>query len=146
MERLLLQPSSAIEPGGALLRLPPRQPLTAHGTLAHPYKLPPLLPAPLLSACRAFREDRTLIAASDYIAGALGQRYVDSVPLNMERAWAESRPKCPLICLLSPGGWGGGGGALLAGAAVGAVQSVGTRPLHHAAVTAATAAFVCTVN
>lgn len=52
---------------------------------------------------QAFREDRTLIAAADYIADALGQRFVESVPLNMERAWAESHPKCPLICLLSPG-------------------------------------------
>ena len=52
---------------------------------------------------QAFREDRTLIAASDYIADALGQRFVESVPLNMERAWSESHPKCPLICLLSPG-------------------------------------------
>lgn len=39
---------------------------------------------------KAFREDRTLIAASDYIADALGQRFVESVPLNMERAWSES--------------------------------------------------------
>ncbi|DBA69380.1 TPA: Dynein gamma chain, flagellar outer arm [Trebouxia sp. C0005] len=52
---------------------------------------------------KAFREDRTLIAAADYIADALGQRFVESVPLNMERAWSESHPKCPLICLLSPG-------------------------------------------
>ena len=52
---------------------------------------------------QAFREDRTLIAAADYIADALGQRFVESVPLNMERAWFESHPKCPLICLLSPG-------------------------------------------
>ena len=52
---------------------------------------------------QAFREDRTLIAAADYIADALGQRFVESVPLNMERAWSESHPKCPLICLLSPG-------------------------------------------
>lgn len=52
---------------------------------------------------QAFREDRTLIAAADYIADALGQRFVESVPLNMERAWLESHPKCPLICLLSPG-------------------------------------------
>ena len=52
---------------------------------------------------QAFREDRTLIAAADYIADALGQRFVESVPLNMENAWAESHPKCPLICLLSPG-------------------------------------------
>lgn len=58
-----------------------------------------------IDVCRlqAFREDRTLIAAADYIADALGQRFVESVPLNMERAWAESHPKCPLICLLSPG-------------------------------------------
>lgn len=59
---------------------------------------PPPFPSP-----RALREDRTLIAAADYITSALGQRYVESVPLNMERAWAESRPKTPLICLLSAG-------------------------------------------
>ena len=52
---------------------------------------------------KTFREDRTLIAASEYIADALGQRFVESVPLNMERAWGESHSKCPLICLLSPG-------------------------------------------
>jgi hypothetical protein len=52
---------------------------------------------------KAFREDRTLIAAADYIADALGQRFVESVPLSMERAWGESHRKCPLICLLSPG-------------------------------------------
>ena len=53
---------------------------------------------------RAFRADRTLVAATHLIAATLGQRFVESVPLNMERAWSESRPKCPLICLLSPGG------------------------------------------
>lgn len=52
---------------------------------------------------KTFREDRTLIAAADYIAEALGQRFVESVPLNMEKAWSESHAKCPLICLLSPG-------------------------------------------
>ena len=57
----------------------------------------------VVTGLQAFREDRTLIAAADYIADALGQRFVESVPLNMERAWAESHPKCPLICLLSPG-------------------------------------------
>ena len=63
---------------------------------------------------QAWREDRTLIAAADCIADALGQRYVESVPLNMEHAWAESTPRIPLICLLSPGAlpyhkpsWGG---------------------------------------
>lgn len=43
------------------------------------------------------------MAAADVIADALGQRFVDSVPLNMERAWAESSPRVPVICLLSPG-------------------------------------------
>ncbi|PNH08753.1 Dynein gamma chain, flagellar outer arm [Tetrabaena socialis] len=52
---------------------------------------------------KTFREDRTLIAAADYIAEALGQRFVESVPLNMEKTWSESHAKCPLICLLSPG-------------------------------------------
>ena len=52
---------------------------------------------------QAFREDRTLLAAADFIADALGQRFVESVPLNLERALAESAPNRPLICLLSPG-------------------------------------------
>ena len=37
------------------------------------------------------------------IADALGQRFVESIPLNLEAAWAESRVNTPLICLLSPG-------------------------------------------
>jgi dynein heavy chain, axonemal len=56
-----------------------------------------------LLVIRAFREDRTLLAAMDYIADALGRRFVESVPLNLEKAWEESNPRCPLICLLSPG-------------------------------------------
>nr|Q39575.1 RecName: Full=Dynein gamma chain, flagellar outer arm [Chlamydomonas reinhardtii]7KZM_C Chain C, Dynein gamma chain, flagellar outer arm [Chlamydomonas reinhardtii]7KZN_C Chain C, Dynein gamma chain, flagellar outer arm [Chlamydomonas reinhardtii]7KZO_C Chain C, Dynein gamma chain, flagellar outer arm [Chlamydomonas reinhardtii]8GLV_AD Chain AD, Dynein gamma chain, flagellar outer arm [Chlamydomonas reinhardtii]8GLV_AX Chain AX, Dynein gamma chain, flagellar outer arm [Chlamydomonas reinhar len=53
---------------------------------------------------KTFREDRTLIAAADYIAEALGQRFVESVPLNMEkRPGRRAMAKCPLICLLSPG-------------------------------------------
>lgn len=52
---------------------------------------------------KSFREDRTLIAAADYISDSLGQRFVESVPLNMEKTWSESNSRCPLICLLSPG-------------------------------------------
>jgi dynein heavy chain len=52
---------------------------------------------------KAIRQDRTLIAAQDYISEALGRRFVESVPLNMETTWGESNPRCPLICLLSPG-------------------------------------------
>ena len=55
------------------------------------------------SCKQAWREDRTLVAAAECIADALGQRYADSVPLSMEKTWAESSPKTPIICLLSPG-------------------------------------------
>ena len=33
---------------------------------------------------KAFREDRTLVAAADYISDALGQRVGESVPLSRE--------------------------------------------------------------
>jgi len=52
---------------------------------------------------RAIRQDRTLISAQDYITEALGQQFVDSLPLNMESTWQESNCRVPLICLLSPG-------------------------------------------
>uniref|UniRef100_A0A061RL16 Flagellar outer dynein arm heavy chain gamma n=1 Tax=Tetraselmis sp. GSL018 TaxID=582737 RepID=A0A061RL16_9CHLO len=52
---------------------------------------------------KTFREDRTLLAAADYISDGLGPKFVESVPLDMHQAWENSHPKCPLICLLSPG-------------------------------------------
>lgn len=52
---------------------------------------------------RAFREDRMLLAAMDYISDTLGKRFVESVPLNLDKAWEESNPRSPLICLLSAG-------------------------------------------
>jgi dynein heavy chain len=52
---------------------------------------------------KALRPDRTLIAASEYIAEVLGARFVESVPVNLEQTWGESRNRVPLICLLSPG-------------------------------------------
>lgn len=52
---------------------------------------------------QAFREDRTLVAASDLIADSLGQKFVDGVPLSIDRVWEESEPLRPIICLLSPG-------------------------------------------
>lgn len=54
-------------------------------------------------ATQSFREDRTLIAAEEYIADALGRQFVESVPLNMEKAWEESASNVPLICILSRG-------------------------------------------
>jgi dynein heavy chain len=52
---------------------------------------------------KALREDRTQVAAQAYIADAIGQRFVESVPLNIEATWDESTPYVPIICLLSPG-------------------------------------------
>lgn len=52
---------------------------------------------------RALRPDRTLVAAVDYISEALGPRFVESVPVNLEATWAQSTNRVPLICLLSPG-------------------------------------------
>ena len=61
-----------------------------------------LIQTPLL-CLQAWREDRTLIAASYLISEALGQRYVDGNPLSMERVLEESGTAMPVICLLSPG-------------------------------------------
>lgn len=44
-----------------------------------------------------------MIAATSLIAEALGQRYVEAIPLSMERIFEESAPNIPVICLLSPG-------------------------------------------
>lgn len=52
---------------------------------------------------KALRPDRTLVVAVDYISEALGPRFVESVPVNLEATWAESSNRVPLICLLSPG-------------------------------------------
>ena len=52
---------------------------------------------------KAVRPDRTLIAAGEYIADTLGARFVESVPVNLDQAWSESKNRVPLICLLSPG-------------------------------------------
>ena len=52
---------------------------------------------------KSLREDRTMVAAQEYIASAIGQRFVESVPLSMETTWEETSPYIPVICLLSPG-------------------------------------------
>lgn len=52
---------------------------------------------------RALREDRTLLCASEFISDVLGRKYIESVPLNLETALAESDARTPLVCLLSPG-------------------------------------------
>ena len=52
---------------------------------------------------KSLREDRTMVAAQTYIATAIGDRFVESVPLNIENTWAETNPHTPVICLLSAG-------------------------------------------
>uniref|UniRef100_A0A7S0KFC3 AAA+ ATPase domain-containing protein n=1 Tax=Micromonas pusilla TaxID=38833 RepID=A0A7S0KFC3_MICPS len=52
---------------------------------------------------KALREDRTQVAAQAYIGDAIGQQFVESVPLNVEATWEETTPYRPVICLLSPG-------------------------------------------
>ena len=36
------------------------------------------------SQVRSFREDRMILAAQNYIANTLGQRFIDSRPLNLK--------------------------------------------------------------
>jgi hypothetical protein len=48
---------------------------------------------------KAFREDRTLVAAADYISDALGQRFVESVPLSMEVRAAAAQAVRPFLSL-----------------------------------------------
>ena len=52
---------------------------------------------------RSMRVDRTMIVAQEYICSTLGQKYVDSNPLNVESMHGESSERVPLICILSMG-------------------------------------------
>ncbi len=52
---------------------------------------------------RTLREDRTVLAAIEFIKETLGEQYVDSVTVELEDTWKESSNMQPLICLLSPG-------------------------------------------
>jgi len=60
---------------------------------------------PFLKLClvRAFREDRTLVVVKEYVASAIGKRYLNFPPLDIEAAWEQSTTHVPLIFLLSPG-------------------------------------------
>lgn len=56
-----------------------------------------------MTLVRSVREDRTLVAASKFIAQILGQEYVDPISYPMPDLWAESRYYVPILFLLSPG-------------------------------------------
>jgi dynein heavy chain len=62
-----------------------------------------LSPFQKLCLLRAFREDRALVAAGQFVAASLGPRFTEPPPTNLEKVWAASAPKCPIVCLLSSG-------------------------------------------
>lgn len=57
----------------------------------------------VLLLIRSFREDRTVLAAQEFIKESIGEKYIDPLPVNLEEAWSESSNIIPLVCLLSPG-------------------------------------------
>eukprot|EP00961_Rhodomonas_salina_P116167 1563835-Rhodomonas_salina.1 len=52
---------------------------------------------------RGLRSDRTMIVTKEYIADVMGQRYVESSPLNLENTHLESNERTPFVCILSSG-------------------------------------------
>uniref|UniRef100_A0AAR2IQT9 AAA+ ATPase domain-containing protein n=1 Tax=Pygocentrus nattereri TaxID=42514 RepID=A0AAR2IQT9_PYGNA len=52
---------------------------------------------------RSWCPDRTIAQARKYIMDSMGERYAESVILDLEKTWEESDPRTPLICLLSMG-------------------------------------------
>ena len=57
---------------------------------------------------RSMRADRCLPAVSNYVRDEMGAYYVDSIPLDFQRAYQETIDsghgnRVPFICLLSPG-------------------------------------------
>lgn len=52
---------------------------------------------------RCLRDDRMVSCCANYIIDRLGQRFVDSIPLNLKETWLETISQTPLIFLLSPG-------------------------------------------
>lgn len=52
---------------------------------------------------RSWCPDRTLPQAKKYIADSIGERYIESVILDLEKMWDESDTRTPMICFLSMG-------------------------------------------
>ncbi|XP_056012226.1 dynein axonemal heavy chain 8-like [Ostrea edulis] len=52
---------------------------------------------------RSWCPDRAIPQARKFIANSMGQRYAESVILNLSQTWEESNTRTPLICLLSMG-------------------------------------------
>jgi len=56
-----------------------------------------------LNLVRSFREDRTVIAANQFIESMIGQRYTDPVTDSIESIHSESSARNPILFLLSAG-------------------------------------------
>ena len=56
-----------------------------------------------LAMHRCWCPDRTLAQARNYISDSMGAVYAESVILDLEKMWAESDIRTPLICFLSMG-------------------------------------------
>jgi dynein heavy chain len=52
---------------------------------------------------RAWRQDRTMVSALDYIRQSLGESFVKPIPLSFEETVAEADSRTPIVCLLSLG-------------------------------------------
>jgi len=63
-----------------------------------------LTPFQRLLLVRSLREDRTMLAANDYISSSLGPQFVEPVSVNLEKVLLEeSKASTPIIFLLSLG-------------------------------------------
>jgi len=56
-----------------------------------------------LLVVRSIREDRALLSVQTYISNTIGQRYIDSRPLNLRDTEEEANFRTPLVALLSRG-------------------------------------------
>jgi len=52
---------------------------------------------------RAFRNDRTRLAANDFIGKAIGNEYVEPLSNTMQNVWADSKHDLGVILMLTPG-------------------------------------------
>ncbi|CBH18135.1 dynein heavy chain, putative [Trypanosoma brucei gambiense DAL972] len=52
---------------------------------------------------RCFREEKLFFSVIDYVSKAMGQRFVEPPPFNLEVALADSSPTVPIVFILSQG-------------------------------------------
>ena len=57
----------------------------------------------LLLVVRSVRDYRMLLCAQDYIAQTIGQKFIDSRPLDLREVEEEANCRCPIIAVLSQG-------------------------------------------